>query len=262
MKNNSVLIYSVLGVFFAVVMFMFFYNNRLDLSKVANASASIPTNKEDDNKIIIQSKRMINENIEKYNGEVIITVKDLIRNNYLTNEEIVQDNIDENARVVAYIKNNNIEDIFIKNDLFKNIFSCDSVCYLNSNNYITFDNKVYQILKIDQQGNLYITDFKSRKVYNKNIEDSLKKYSFEIKDDTVKTIVSITTEDIIYSNFEIEDNLFVNSNSGYKYYNYIRETVENINGRSAKIIPVLELDSELSYEQGQGTKFNPFVLIK
>lgn len=266
MKKRLWLVYVFIGLFVTTSLFFIFFSSKIDLTKAIGASASFPT-VIDENTIITATKNMVNENINEYNdGEVVITIKDLIKNKYLTGFEVnpaTNRVYDENTRIIVSIENGTIKDAYMKNNLFKNVFSCSNVCYLNDDNYIAFNNDTYRIIKIDQEGSVYIFNNDSKTIDSKDIESTLKNYYNDLDKNIVKNVVSISLNDIENSNLiEIEDNAFVNTNTGYKLYNSITESTEDINSKESNIIPVIVLKDDITYEQGDGTKFSPYVVNK
>ena len=247
MKRRTWLIYVFIGLFVTISLFFVFISNKIDLSRALGASASFPTII-DESSIINAAKDMVSDNINKYeDGETIITIKELIKNKYLTGFEVNPSTnrvYDEDIRIIVTIENGNIKDAYMKNDLFKNVFSCDNVCYLNDNNYIAFNN-----------------DYKL--VDSKDIDNTLKSYYNDLDKNIVKNVVSISLNDIENSELiNIEDNIFVNTNSGYKLYDSITENVENVTDKKANLIPVIILKDDITYEMGEGTKFSPYVVNK
>lgn len=264
MKRRTWLIYVFIGLFVTISLFFVFISNKIDLSRALGASASFPTII-DESSIINAAKDMVSDNINKYeDGETIITIKELIKNKYLTGFEVNPSTnrvYDEDIRIIVTIENGNIKDAYMKNDLFKNVFSCDNVCYLNDNNYIAFNNDTYRILKIDQEDNIYMFNNDYKLVDSKDIDSTLKSYYNDLDKNIVKNVVSISLNDIENSELiNIEDNIFVNTNSGYKLYDSITEKVENVTDKKANLIPVIILKDDITYEMGEGTKFSPYVI--
>jgi hypothetical protein len=204
------------------------------------------------------------DNMNNMKEENVITIRDLIRKKYLNGTEIdpvTKKEYDENTRIVIEIKNKEIKDIYITNILFKNKFSCDSVCYLDFDNYVYFDNDIYRIIKLDQQGNIYITKNEIKQINKDDIDFYFKNLFNSYNKDIVSNVVSISDIDLRKSNIvEKQKNIVVNTNSGYKMFNIDTEKVEEIKDQKVSVYPVIVLKNDITYEKGKGTKFNPYVL--
>ena len=262
MKKNIAYLGILLIALSTVFLFMIVYSSRNDMNSML--IASVAEINEDDDVVIKAARNMASKNIDKIDKKVTYTIKDLIMNNYLTGEEInpvTNDYYDENTRIVVTVDNKTIQDIYISNDLFKNVFSCKNVCYPNDKNVVTFNNDIYQIIKIDQEGYIYITNKKLINSNKNNIDSSLKNYYNEINNELVSNVVSITIEDIEKNKiFDLEEDIVVNTDSGYKLYKYDSSNIENIKESKIKILPVIVLDKNITYMKGDGSKFNPYVL--
>lgn len=258
MKKKGILLYIFLGLFLSISM-IYLFGRNINFKSLLNASVVV---KEEDNVLLNAARNMIMDNIDKYNGEVSLSIGDLIKNKYITASDIKKD-YNNDTRIIAIVNNNEIQDIYIKNNLFRNIYSCSDICYLNEDNYIAYNNSIYRIIKIDQNGDLYITDGITRKIKTDNMEKELRNI-FNNEDNTIVTnVVSLSDSDINNTNIFIEDSLIVNTNTGYKLYNINTSSVEEINDiKNNKIIPVIVLRNDLSYEMGNGSKFNPYILSK
>jgi hypothetical protein len=113
---------------------------------------------------------------------------------------------------------------------------------------------------MDQEGNIYIYNNDIKNIKNGNIDDSIKKIYNSYNMKSVVNVVSLSEEDILKGNLLLEENIVVKTNNGYKIYNVDSNNVEDINTKDVKIFPVIELNKDITYVLGDGSKFNPFIL--
>ena len=255
MKNKVAVIYIFVGIFFISIIALMASNKNI---KTNALGASVNIDSDSDKIALNAAKNMIIDNIDKYDGEVIIDTEELIKNGYIKEKNINKNN----KKIVAVINNNKIEDLYFKNNFFKDLFPCDSICYINKNNYIGFNNDIYRIVKVDKEGYIYLTNNKSDSINTNEIDSYLKKKYNELDKMMVKDVISISLEDLKESNaFELEDNLLVKIGNDYKTYNYVTEKVED-NKEKTDVIPLIVLKNDISHEMGEGTKFNPYIIDK
>lgn len=253
-----------LGVASIFLLGLTFFNDKIDFNNLLKAS--VAESSLENNEVIEAARKMAEKNINEINGEVVYTIKDLVRNKYLTGNEIdpvTNEEYKEDTRVIVKVNNKKIEDIYISNILFKNKYNCKEVCYLDFDNYVYFNNNTYRILKIDGQGYIYITNQKIKKTSKDNIDFYLKNLKNSFTNSMVSNVTSLTDKDIEKSNMiELQDNVVVNTTSGYKIYNIDNNSVSEISENKVTIYPVIVLKNNLIYEKGDGTKFDPFVIVE
>ena len=262
MSKKRLCLFVFLGTIFVTSLGIVLSRNNINFSGLLNASVAV---KEDNTDVIESAKRMILDNIDKYDGEVSITINDLIKNKYLSIEELEKNNTiySDDTRVIIIVKNGRIIDTYIKNNLFRNVYSCEDLCYLNDDNYIAYNNDIYRIIKIDQNGYLYITNGDIKKLKNNNINKELRRIYNNLDKSITDNVVSLSENDINNYKIDIQRDIIINTNSGYKKYNSINEQIEDISTvENSYIIPVIILKNNLSYEMGTGSKFNPYILSK
>jgi hypothetical protein len=237
------------------------YTNSKNLKNLLKASVS--GSSEETNEIILAARNMALDNIDNLKDNNIITIKDLIANKYLTGDEInpsTNQKYDEDTRVIILTKNGELEDIFISGDLFRNVLSCKDICYIQDRNYLEFNNDTYRILKIDQEGNVYIYNDDIKKTKKDNIDNTIKNIYNSYNKNSVVNVVSLSEEDILKGNLSIEDNIVVKTNNGYKLYNIDTNSIEDINTKNVYVFPLIVLNKDTTYVLGDGSKFNPFIL--
>ena len=232
-----------------------------NLTSVLNAS--VTGSSEETNEVIIAARNMALDNMDKLKESNVITIRDLIEEKYLTGDEInpsTNQKYDEDTRVIILTKNGELEDIFISGDLFRNVLSCKDICYIQDRNYLEFNNDTYRILKIDQEGNIYIYNDDIKKTKKDNIDNTIKNIYNSYNKNSVVNVVSLSEEDILKGNLSIEDNIVVKTNNGYKLYNIDTNSIEDINTKDVYVFPLIVLNKDITYVLGDGSKFNPFIL--
>ena len=133
MKDKKALVYVFMAFVFALALFMLFRTNTQSFKRL-NAAVSP---EEEKNIIIEKAKQYIMDNIEKFDGDSEILLRDLIVNEYLTDEEteeVTKDLYDEDTRIFFTVKKSKIEDIYLKDELFSKLFVCSNICYINDEN--------------------------------------------------------------------------------------------------------------------------------
>lgn len=244
-----------------VILFITISSNTSNFASLLKAEVN--GNLEETNEVLIAARNYAIDNIDSLKEDNIITIKELVREKYLSGDEInpsTKEKYNEKTRVFIKIKDNEIVDIYMMNNLFKNVFSCENVCYPQTDNYVGFNNDIYQIIKIDQSGNIYITNNEIENTYKDKIDSTLKNIYNSLDKDYVINVVSLTKEDIIKSNINIENNIVVNSNDGYKLYDIDNNNEIEINSKRVNILPIIVLKNNITYEKGNGSKFDPYVL--
>ncbi len=262
MKAKNFFVYLFFVIMFSTMLFFLFYNNTLKMN--SSLGAAVTPVAEDDTVLLNAAKKLVNENLDEYEGEKIITVKELVQKKYLSGLEInplTDDVYDFDIRIISYVENGEIKDIYIKPELFKNVFNCTELCYINNNNYITFNNEVYQILKVDSEGYVYITNGKGILVDKNQINNKLHSLYYSYDKKIVKDVITVSFVDIKSSNvISKEENLFVNTSLGYKLYNSITGDIDEVDNIKSNLIPVIILKNEITYENGDGSKFKPYTI--
>ncbi len=261
MKNKKSLLYLSVACVFAVTLFVLFRANTQSFKRL---TASVSP-EEEKNIIIEKSKLYISDNIDNFDGESEILLRDLINNNYLTEEEkndVTRDLYDEDTRIFFTVKNSKIEDVYLKDELFSKIFKCNDICYINENNYIYYNNDTYQILKVDSNGNIYITNNEYKEISTKDINSILRNKYNELDKNISNTVDLISQNDINNSFINPERDILVSSSAGYKIYSVIDNTIKDINVDKVDAIFVIKLLNTVNYKLGDGSRFNPYVVTE
>ncbi len=265
-KKEKVICIVLASVAFVVLIVMFIIS--MGGSKVNTSSsvkASVSSVEFQNTEVLNAARKMASDNAGSLKPENVYTIKELVSNKYLTGDEInpaTGKEYSDDTRVVVVYRNNKIEDVYITNILFKEKLSCSSVCYFDSDNYISFNNDTYRILKMDQQGSIYITNNDTRTTDSGKIDSALKNVFNSLDRSLVSNVISLTDTDIEKSHMlSIDDIVVVNTNEGYKLYNVGSGNIEAIGDRgTVKVFPIIVLRNNLTYVKGNGSQFNPYVL--
>ena len=263
MKDRKIFTYLCVAFAFALALFMLFKANTQSFKSL---SASVSP-EEEKNLILDKSKEYIQNNINKYDGESEITLKELIINDYFTEEEtkeVTKDLYDEDTRIYFVVKDSKIEDIYLKNELFSKLFRCSEICYINDeNNYIYYNNDTYRIIKVDSSGSVYITNNEVKEINTDNIVQVIRNKYSELDKKISNTVDLISQNDINNSNFiNPEKDMMVSSSTGYKIYDNINNTTRDIDVSKADIIFVIKLLNTVNYKMGDGSKFDPYIVTE
>lgn len=263
MKKKKVIQYILIVISFSSLLFLIFYNNSLRMTNKSVGAALTPI-ASDDTIIINAAKVMIKNNESKYDGKVEFTVKDLFNNNYLSRDAInplSNTTYSENIRIIANVSNGKVLDIYVKNEPFKNVYSCNDMCYIE-NEYLVYENSLYNILKVDSDGYTYITNYKPVIIYKNEIDYRLKNIYNSSDKSLVKNVISISSSDLKSSLINKEQDLFVNTSLGYKLFDSALNDISDIDNIKSNLIPVIILRNDITYELGDGSQVNPYVVSK
>lgn len=260
--NKKIKVFSlVLLICSVLILLVLVLSNTKNFSSLLKASVS--GSSEETNEIIIAARSMALDNIDSLKESNVITIKDLIKNKYLTGDEInpsTNEKYDENTRIYIIVKNGQLEDIYLSGELFRNTLSCEDVCYIQDRNYIEFNNDTYRILKIDKEGNIYIYNNDIKKVDKNDIDKTIKNKFNSFNNSNIVNVINISKDDLLKGNVDIEENIVVSTSEGYKIYNVDTNEVEEISNGKVNIFPIIVLDKDITYVLGDGSKFNPFIL--
>lgn len=217
-------------------------------------------------------KRYVENNISNYNDETIIfTKKDLLVNSIIKEDS----NLDETSRVYVEVKGGLINDAYIKNRSINNyimnevksdslVLKDNSYYYVgeNADNYIIFNNELYRIIKVNNEGNIFIIKNDKEDVVKSNKIDT---YIQIFKNKRLYSyIVNVSLLNISEYNNTIKDNktylecnykYFVNTSNGYEVVNAV---IPNEDEAALKL--VIEIDKDASYEKGVGTIVDPIII--
>lgn len=258
MKTKKICIYAFIIVFLLGVIFFIIFSDQIN-SRFLGASISNTSN---DSVIIQAAENMIYDNIDDYDGEKTITVSEIIKNKYL-DEEMLDSEVDKETRIIFTVKEGKITDIYLKNRLFINEFSCSETCYMDEKKYIAFNNDIYMIMKIDIDKKIYITKGNIEIVNYNDIYSEMKKISNKFDKNIIFNVINVSYSDIENSNLlNVDNNLYIKKDNQYQIYNFASKKFEKGTNLKAGIIPVIVLNDEVTYEMGDGSRLNPYIINK
>ena len=88
MSKKRLCLFVFLGTIFVTSLGIVLSRNNINFSGLLNASVAV---KEDNTDVIESAKRMVLDNISKYNGEVSVTINDLISSSFTTHPRNIQE---------------------------------------------------------------------------------------------------------------------------------------------------------------------------
>ena len=260
MNNKKIFVYLFMVFVFALALFMLFRTNVRSFKRL---SASVSP-EEEKNIIIEKAKKYIEDNIDRFDGESEIVLKDLIDGEYFDEKEVkevTKDLYDEDTRIFFTVNESKIEDIYLKDELFSKLFRCTDICYIEDNNYIYYNNDLYRIIKVDFSGSVYITNNEIKQIDTTNINQIIKNKYNELDRKISNSVDLITQDDINNSSFiKPERDMMVSTGSGYKIYSITNSTLREVDVNDADTIFVIRLLNTINYKMGEGTEFNPYIV--
>ena len=236
-------------------------NNKASLSETNSAS------------VLEDVRAYVTNNINKYkdNEEVIFTKNDLIVNSVIKEDN----NLDKDSRVYVIVHNGFVTDAYIKNRSINNYLMNEvksdnfiqkdgSYYYIGDDvsNYIEFNNELYRIIKVNNEGNIFIIKNDKEDVVNINkIDTSIQIFKNKKYYNYIENVTLLNISD--YNN-TIKDNktylessykYFVNTSNGYIVINGIMD-----NEDEAALKLVIEINKDASYEKGVGSLVDPIII--
>ena len=236
-------------------------NNKASLSETNEAS------------VLEDVKNYVTNNIDKYKDEDIII---FTKNDLIVNEAIKEDNnLDEHSRVFVelnngyvvydYIKNRSINDYLMNEYKSNDLIAKENSYYFvgsDTNNYISFNNELYRIIKLNSDGNLLIIkNDKEDVVKEDKIDMSIQMFKNKKLYSYIKNISLLNISD--YNNTIKDGKTFLESN--YMYFVNTSEGYTIINSVTgdedeAALKLVIEINKDASYEKGEGTLVDPIII--
>lgn len=217
------------------------------------------------------------------NDDVVeYTVKELMDEGYLKEVEInplTGEKYKDDDKVLVISKNGNLSYKFISgNTLLKEIKSSSDVKNVNNSfyyygkstkNYISFNEEIYRIIKVDEKNKIYIiSERQIKKIEKNNIESFLNIYKndklINSKNyvEKVELLDSETYDNTKKDNISFIDNdnyFWLKKDNEIKVYDSMNQMyVDEFD--KAWINPVIIIDNSLVIEKGNGTRLNPYVV--
>lgn len=217
------------------------------------------------------------------NNEVVeYTVKELIDEGYLKTDEInplTGKKYNNEDKVLVISKNGKISYKIINGStLVKEIKKSNDVKIIdnefyfvgtNPSNYISFNEKIYRIVKMDNKNNIYVVNEETtKKLKYEDIEIYLSSYvndSIIENKDLVNDVLLLDYQTYqntrVYNNSFLEDDnyFWIKYNEEVKVFDSLNSIfLENV--EKAWIIPLIKIDSSAVVDKGNGSKINPYVI--
>lgn len=281
----------VVSIWVLFIIALIFIISIFAVPAINNLKESILLNKFDNSSENIidgaKSKYSANINDVSKDGIMEYTVNDLIKEGYLKEDEInpiTGEKYKKDDKVLVITKNGYVTYKFVSGTtLINKIKKSDGVQSINDevyfigenpNNYISFNEEIYRIIKIDKDNNIVVIndDFDKKISLNKintyletKQNDSFNNLSKEM----IVSKMSVLDYDTYKNTFSF-DKSFINKNydysiwlytsEGYKAYNMMDDEI--IDEKDAWINPVTKLDYSIIVEKGKGTRTDPYILSK
>lgn len=267
-KIHSGSIVIIMSLFIITILIIPFYNN---------IKYNINENeyKNNTNELIKGVKTKYIGDINSLEEEKIYTVKELIKEGYLTNKDknpITGKKYSNNDKIKVINSNGTLIFKLINGKSLYEIISkkekINQDYYLSENNYISFNENIYRILKINKNNIYIIKEIPETKISYYEVNNYLNSYKNDnIKSNYKDNIISIElpTIDLITSSYKnnksylyLNKNLWVVDKDNLKLYNF--EDKEYINEEDGMINPVLIINGLTPVIKGNGAITNPYVL--
>lgn len=281
MKNKKMIINIVLLVFTFIIGISVIYpefSNIVENSKEDNFN-SIKAD------IFKSAKNKYNKDIIESDTEYkIYKVSDLIKEGYITKDSI-KEGYNKDSKVLITKENGKIKYYYVNGDTLLNIITNKKNNNINenegdylyvgeiSNNYISFNQEIYRIIKIDSKGYVYIIkNLCDSNVRKDKIDEYLSSYYNDHYSMKVKELIYDGISIIDYDSYNktiSKDKTYINSSkdmwikkdNDYKIIaTDTSEIMDSTNSDYACIKVYLKLKNTSFVEKGDGTQFNPYVI--
>lgn len=216
------------------------------------------------------------------NEVVEYTIQELIDEGYLKGNEInplTGKEYNKDDKVLVISKNGNITYKFINGTtLIKEVKQSSSVkmidnqyYYVGSNpsNYMSFNEEIYRIVKIDEKNNVYITkEDVNKKIKKEDIDSYLNSYKNDNFSSDEAVLETLLIDSSTYFNTKNGKNESYLDNDNYFWITDSNEVkvYDSLNSiylsdiENAWINPIIKLESSLVIEKGNGSRINPYVV--
>lgn len=281
MKNKKTIVNVILLTFTFIIGISIVYPEISNIIETSNED-NFNSIKAD---IFKSAKNKYNSDESKSDDEYkIYKISDLIKEGYITKDSIKK-GYNEDSKVLITKENNKIKYYYINGDTLLNIIKnrkkdevyIDNEDYLyigeSSSNYISFNQEIYRIIKIDSKGYTYIIkDLCNNDVKMNNIDEYLSSYYNDNYTNKVKQLIDGNISVIDYNTYNKtikNDKTYINSSKDMwikkddSYKIIATDTSQIINSKtndSACIKIYLKLKNTSFIEKGDGSQFNPYVI--
>lgn len=233
------------------------------------------------NNMIQGAKSKFGADISNINKDGILeyTVEELIDEGYIKESEL-NSGIDKNSKVLVIIKNGYVTYKYVNgttlvNKITGNMKKINNEFYYtsnNANNYISFNEEIYRIIKVDDSENIVIIKDDYDKELSKNIiDDYLSMFKNDVLSSKYSNMVNKEAEilDIeTYNNTKENNETYLNKNYDFwildngEYRSFNSITGEFNNSSKAYVPVILKLDISILCESGDGSRVNPYIISK
>ena len=281
----------VVSVWILFIISLIFIISIFAVPAINNLKESILLNKFDNSSENIidgaKSKYSANINDVSKDGIMEYTVNDLIKEGYLKEDEInpiTGEKYKKDDKVLVITKNGYVTYKFVSGTtLINKINKSDGVQSINDeiyfigenpNNYISFNEEIYRIIKVDKDNNIVVINDEFDKKISLNkiniyLETKLNDSFNNLSKEMIVSKMSVLDYDT-YKNTFAFDKSFINKNydysiwlytkEGYKAYSIMDDKITD--EKDAWINPIAKLDYSIIVEKGKGTRTDPYILSK
>lgn len=264
-----IMLFAVIGVF-CIPAFSNLKENFLASNYTSNA-----------NNMIQGAKSKFGADISNINKDGILeyTVEELIKEGYIKEEEL-NSGIDKKSKVLVIVKNGYVTYKYVNgttlvNKITSSMKQINNEYYYTSNNvnnYISFNEEIYRIIKIDDSENILIIKDDYEKELSKN---SIEDYLSMIKNDELSSKYSnmlngemSVLDTQTYNNTKENNETYLNKsynfwildNGEYKVFDSMTNSFSD--NSKAYVPVVIKLDISILCESGDGSRVNPFIISK
>ena len=264
-----IMLFAVIGVF-CIPAFSNLKENFLASNYTSNA-----------NNMIQGAKSKFGADISNINKDGILeyTVEELIKEGYIKEEEL-NSGIDKKSKVLVIVKNGYVTYKYVNgttlvNKITPSMKQINNEYYYTSNNvnnYISFNEEIYRIIKIDDSENILIIKDDYEKELSKN---SIEDYLSMIKNDELSSKYSnmvngemSVLDTQTYNNTKENNETYLNKsynfwildNGEYKVFDSMTNSFSD--NSKAYVPVVIKLDISILCESGDGSRVNPFIISK
>lgn len=281
----------VVSVWILFIISLIFIISIFAVPSINNLKESILLNKFDNSSENIidgaKSKYSANINDVSKDGIMEYTVNDLIKEGYLKENEInpiTGEKYKKDDKVLVITKNGYVTYKFVSGTtLINKIKKSDGVQSINDeiyfigenpNNYISFNEEIYRIIKVDKDNNIVvINDEFDKKIslnkINTYLETKLNDSFNNLSKEMIVSKMSVLDYDTYKNTFAFDKsfinknydyNIWLYTNEGYKAYSIMDDKITD--EKDAWINPIAKLDYSIIVEKGKGTRTDPYILSK
>ena len=281
----------VVSVWILFIISLIFIISIFAVPAINNLKESILLNKFDNSSENIidgaKSKYSANINDVSKDGIMEYTVNDLIKEGYLKENEInpiTGEKYKKDDKVLVITKNGYVTYKFVSGTtLINKIKKSDGVQSINDeiyfigenpNNYISFNEEIYRIIKVDKDNNIVvINDEFDKKIslnkINTYLETKLNDSFNNLSKEMIVSKMSVLDYDTYKNTFAFDKsfinknydyNIWLYTNEGYKAYSIMDDKITD--EKDAWINPIAKLDYSIIVEKGKGTRTDPYILSK